>query len=93
MTTFTPATPFFFLLVLAVPNFIIVMFNIKYNNIFKSFPGQMSSKIRNLRHADLDHFYQYVTKDSQYQLFLNLNKYLEHVLGTRSISDKMYREF
>lgn len=86
LSTVTPGTPLILLLVVAVPNFIIVMCNFKYHKLFACLPGQLSSKIRSLRHADLDHFYEYVHKDTQYKLFLNLNNYLVHVLGTRGIS-------
>lgn len=36
LTTFTPGTPFLFLLIIAVPNFIFTMWNLKYHKMIKS---------------------------------------------------------
>lgn len=93
LTTVTPAMPLIFLLIIAVPNFFIILFNYKYHRIFKFVPGTLASKIAALRIADMDNFYEYIKEDPQYELFENLNKYLSKVLGTLGVSKEMYKEF
>lgn len=66
--------------------------NLKYHKIARK-SNKLAEKIRAMRHADLDHFYQYIRFDPQFHLFLNLNKYLEAVLGTIGVSKSMWDKF
>lgn len=64
LTTFTPGTPLLLLLVIALFNFIMVATDTKYQKMFSSMPGTLTSKIQALRKPDMDNFYQYILHDS-----------------------------
>lgn len=52
-----------FLLVISIINFIILFCDLKYSKVFSFGPGKMQTKIGKLRFADLDNYYDYITKD------------------------------
>lgn len=95
LTTVTPGTPFLFLFVISLFNFICVIFGVKYTKIFGKFPrcSNMKEKMQNLRNPDVENLYQYIEGDYQYKHYFNLQNFLHSVFGTRSISESMFTDF
>lgn len=62
LTTFTPGTPFLILLVVALANFIVMVLEL---NLWKkiTFVSELNEKIKALRLANLENFYQYIKQD------------------------------
>lgn len=76
----------------AVINFSIRVCGVRYHKLLPSV-STLNEKIQNLREPDVDNFYQYINKDYQKKLFVKYQEYLNSVLGTYTISEKMYKAF
>lgn len=93
LTNITPGTPFLYLLVVSMANYIIKFFDIKYSKICSCFDivRRINSRVTNLRVVDNKNFYWYQKHDLQFKYFEHLQAMMKEIFKSTGVSP--YEEF